>query len=120
MRDTRTIIRGTRYRSLYGETTKRATDAPEFIVQRLHQGDGAVGHANRSGGTLYTSLLGTVIVSGTGAAHSARLLLRQGYSTPPTGTRLKAGTRELDLPRLRRTQARRDAGDGGSPGAELP
>jgi hypothetical protein len=76
----RSINRRSGYRSVYDETTKRVTEASEFIDIRLLYCDGIGGRAIR-GGRVRPSLLlfwGAVIASETGTALMIRLQHRQG------------------------------------------
>ena len=74
----RAINRRSGYRSVYDETTKRATEASEFIDIRLLYCDGNGGKAIRGGRVRPSLLLGAVIASETGTALMARLQHRQG------------------------------------------
>jgi|SwirhisoilCB1_FD_contig_91_1110892_length_1671_multi_2_in_0_out_0_2 hypothetical protein len=74
----RAINRRSGYRSVYDETTKRVTEASEFIDIRLLYCDGIGGIAIRGGRVRPSLLLGAVIASETGTALMIRLQHRQG------------------------------------------
>jgi hypothetical protein len=74
----RAIHRRSGYRSVYDETTKRVTEASEFIDNAFSIVMALEGKAIRGGRVRPSLLLGAVIASETGTALRARLQYRQG------------------------------------------